>query len=131
MPQLDLIVYYPQFFWFSLGFSLFYLIVLYKIIPVIAFSLKFRKKKLLLINNFSNIKGLSNIKEFVLYYDIVNKILKNSRLYLIKVNSQITSHINLNFKNINLFLLKQSNHKLIQKLTFLYLSSLRVKFFLI
>lgn len=131
MPQLDLIVYYPQFFWFSLGFSLFYLIVLYRIIPVIAFSLKFRKKKLLLINNLSNFKGLSSIKEFFLYYDIVSKILKNSRLYLIKVNSQIISHINFNFKNINLFLLKQSNNILIQKLVFLYLSSVRAKFFLI
>ncbi len=131
MPQLDLIVYYPQFLWFSLGFSVFYLIVLYKIIPTIAFSLKFRKKKSLYINNFTDLKKNYNLKEFLVYYDFINNILQISRLYIIKINSQVIFQIGISLKKIDLFFFKNNNNILIKKLMYFYLSGVKAKLFLI
>ena len=45
MPQLDLMTFFTQFFWFSLGFSFFYVFLLHSIMPSIALNLKLRKKK--------------------------------------------------------------------------------------
>lgn len=46
MPQLDLMTFFTQFFWFSLSFSFFYIVLIHFIIPSISLNLKYRKKKL-------------------------------------------------------------------------------------
>ncbi len=127
MPQLDLIVYYPQFLWFSIGFSLFYLIIVYKIIPIIAFSLKFRKKKISYINNFINNKKSYSFKDFFSYFMVINKILQISRLYLSKVNSNIVMFLSSNYTSMNILFFKINNKNLLMKLIFIYLSFIKIK----
>jgi len=50
MPQLDLLTFFPQFFWTSVIFLVFYILIVQKILPKIAFILKTRA----LINNYTN-----------------------------------------------------------------------------
>jgi len=45
MPQLDLYIAMSQVFWFTLGFIVFYLLVVRDILPTLARSIKLRKKK--------------------------------------------------------------------------------------
>lgn len=130
MPQLDLVVYYPQFLWFSLGFSLFYLIVIYKIIPVVAFSLKYRKKKIFYIHSFIDNKKLHSFESFYLYFTIIGKVLQISRLYLIKLNLNVVKFISLNYMSVNTLFFKFCNKNLLKKLMSLYLSFIKIKVFL-
>ena len=58
MPQLDLMTFFTQFFWFSLGFSFFYILLLHFVMPVIALNLKFRKRRLDILANDSLIKTI-------------------------------------------------------------------------
>ena len=51
MPQLDLLTFFPQFFWTSVIFLVFYILIVQKILPKIAFILKTRA----LINNYTNL----------------------------------------------------------------------------
>ena len=46
MPQLDIMTFFSQFFWFSFGFFIFYTLILHYILPLIFISLNFRKKKI-------------------------------------------------------------------------------------
>jgi hypothetical protein len=46
MPQLDLMHFFSQFFWFSIGFSFLYVFILHNIMPSIAMNLKYRQKKI-------------------------------------------------------------------------------------
>jgi hypothetical protein len=63
MPQLDLLTFFPQFFWCFICFFGFFLYFSYYIIPQIATILKFRKKKLIALANEINQKkdGSSNL----------------------------------------------------------------------
>jgi len=63
MPQLDLLTFFPQFFWCFVCFFGFFLYFSYYIIPQIATILKFRKKKLIALANEINQKkdGSSNL----------------------------------------------------------------------
>ena len=56
MPQLDLMTFFTQFFWFSIGFSFFYIFLLHYVMPVIALNLKFRRKRLDILANDINKK---------------------------------------------------------------------------
>ncbi len=56
MPQLDLMTFFTQFFWFSIGFSFFYIFLLHFVMPTIALNLKFRKKRLDILANDINKK---------------------------------------------------------------------------
>jgi len=63
MPQLDLLTFFPQFFWCFVCFFGFFLYFSFYIIPQIATILKFRKKKLIALANEINQKkdGSSNL----------------------------------------------------------------------
>jgi F0F1-type ATP synthase membrane subunit b/b' len=56
MPQLDLYVAMSQVFWFVIIFIIFYLLITKNILPVLARSIKLRKKKV------SNI-GITNLDQ--------------------------------------------------------------------
>ena len=45
MPQLDIYVAFSQVFWFTLLFLIFYVLIVRDILPVLARSIKLRKKK--------------------------------------------------------------------------------------
>ena len=121
MPQLDLMIYFPQFFWFSIGFSIFYLIFLYKIIPVIAFSIKFRKKKFEIISNFVDHNQTNFTDSFHFYYDTINKILQLSRLYLNQTNLDVNSVVFLIFRELNKSSFKENHQYLTNLIIYFYL----------
>jgi hypothetical protein len=61
MPQLDLMHFFTQFFWFSIGFTFLYAYLLHNVVPTIAKNLKFRQKKLELLANDIN-KGKDGVR---------------------------------------------------------------------
>ena len=85
MPQLDLMSFFTQFFWFSLAFSLFYIIMLHYILPSVVLSLKFRKKVLEYLATNIDIKK-RNVSDILITYDtVLQKAFRFSRLYINKV----------------------------------------------
>ena len=68
MPQLDVMHFFSQFFWFSLGFTFLYAYLLHNTIPVIATNLKFRQKKLEILATDIN-KGKDNVSVLLGVYD--------------------------------------------------------------
>lgn len=121
MPQLDLMIYFPQFFWFSLGFSVFYIIFLYKIIPTIGYSIKFRKKKLNQMNNYASIKDSNFIEIFSSYFNVLNKILHISYVYLNKINLDVNVCVNSTFKEINYIVFEYCHKISLEKLMKIFL----------
>ena len=84
MPQLDLMTFFTQFFWFSIGFSLFYIFLLHFVTPAIVLNLKFRKKRLNILANDINKKKEGAISLLTTYDNILSKVLNFSRLYVAK-----------------------------------------------
>jgi hypothetical protein len=78
MPQLDLMHFFSQFFWFSLGFTFLYAYLLHNVIPAIATNLKFRQKKLEILATDIN-KGKDNVSVLLGVYD--NLILSSFQLW--------------------------------------------------
>ena len=119
MPQLDLMTFCTQFFWFSLGFSLFYILLLHYIMPSIALNLKFRKKKLELLASDINKKKESASVLLNTYDTILFKTLHFSRNYLIKIttygNSWVPNIIlktnSTNFLQANIYYIKTVGEK--------------------
>ena len=68
MPQLDLMHFFSQFFWFSVGFTFLYAYLLHNVIPAIATNLKFRQKKLEILATDIN-KGKDNVSVLLGVYD--------------------------------------------------------------
>ena len=79
MPQLDLMTFFTQFFWFSLGFSFFYISLLHYIMPSISVNLKLRKKKLDLLAIDINKKKESASNLLTTYDNILLSTLNFSR----------------------------------------------------
>ena len=78
MPQLDLMHFFTQFFWFSIGFTFLYAYLLHNVIPTLAKNLKFRQKKLELLANDIN-KGKDGVSNLLGVYD--NLILRSFQLW--------------------------------------------------
>ena len=78
MPQLDLMHFFSQFFWFSLGFTFLYAYLLHNTLPVISANLKFRQKKLGILSTDIN-KGKDNVSALLGVYD--NLILSSFQLW--------------------------------------------------
>ena len=78
MPQLDLMHFFSQFFWFSVGFTFLYAYLLHNVIPAIATNLKFRQKKLeILATDINKVKD--NVSVLLGVYD--NLILSSFQLW--------------------------------------------------
>nr|YP_011017723.1 ATP synthase F0 subunit 8 [Griffithsia okiensis]WQF69546.1 ATP synthase F0 subunit 8 [Griffithsia okiensis] len=92
MPQLDLLIIFPQIFWFFLIFIFLYLFILHYFLPKILLIIKFRQKLIDLNNN-----------EFFL----INKL-------LLKNKKTINNNLILNLEKLkNSFFLNQSKIDLI------------------
>lgn len=77
MPQFDKVTFFNQIFWFLLAFLTFYIIILKKLLPVLAVSLKTRRKVVDLIFSASNTTSdLSNRKS---YFKNLQKFLKTHK----------------------------------------------------
>ena len=101
MPQLDLMHFFTQFFWFSIGFTFLYAYLLHNVVPTIAKNLKFRQKKLELLANDIN-KGKDGVSDLLGIYD--NLIFRSFQLWKSNISS-LTEHGNnwfdTNIKNLN------------------------------
>ena len=101
MPQLDLMHFFTQFFWFSIGFTFLYAYLLHNVIPTIAKNLKFRQKKLEVLANDIN-KGKDGVSDLLGVYD--NLIFRSFQLWKSNI-SNLTEHGNnwfsTNVKNLN------------------------------
>ena len=101
MPQLDLMHFFTQFFWFSIGFTFLYAYLLHNVVPAIAKNLKFRQKKLELLANDIN-KGKDGVSDLLGVYD--NLIFRSFQLWKSNI-SKLTEHGNnwfsTNVKNLN------------------------------
>lgn len=86
MPQLDLMSFFSQFFWFSIGFSFFYIFLLHYIIPSIVLTLKLRKKKLESLATDINKKKEGASSLLTTYDTVLSKALSSSRVLLTKIN---------------------------------------------
>jgi len=114
MPQLDLMTFFTQFFWFSLGFSFFYVFLLHSIMPSIALNLKLRKKKLEFLANDINKKKESASNLLTTYDSILFKTLSVSRSHILKTSSYGTVWISNNLSKINSTNLIESNNSYIK-----------------
>lgn len=101
MPQLDLMTFFSQFFWFSIGFSFFYIFLLHYIMPSIALTLKFRKKKLELLAIDINNKKESASSLLTTYDIVLSKTLAFSRNFILKVGNYGNSWLNSSMSDIN------------------------------
>ena len=101
MPQLDLMTFFTQFFWFSLGFSFFYIFLLHYIMPSISLNLKLRKKKLELLANDINKKKESASDLLTTYDSILSKTLNFSRNYLLKITNYGNTWVSNSITNVN------------------------------
>jgi hypothetical protein len=101
MPQLDLLHFFTQLFWFSIGFTFLYAYLLHNVVPAIAKNLKFRQKKLELLANDIN-KGKDGVSDLLGVYD--NLIFRSFQLWKSNI-SNLTEHGNnwfsTNVKNLN------------------------------
>ena len=109
MPQLDLMTFFTQFFWFSLGFSFFYIVLLHFVMPVIALNLKFRKRRLDILANDINKKKEGALSLLTTYDNILSKTLNFSRLYVIKTINYGNSWVQKTSFEINSVHFLQSN----------------------
>lgn len=114
MPQLDLMTFFTQFFWFSLGFSFFYVSLLHSIIPSIALNLKLRKKKLEFLANDINKKKESASNLLTTYDNILFKTLTISRTHILKTSNYGNLWISNNLLKINSSNLIESNNNYIR-----------------
>ena len=109
MPQLDLMTFFTQFFWFSIGFSFFYIFLLHYVMPVIALNLKFRRKRLDILANDINKKKEGALSLLTTYDNILSKTLNFSRLYVIKTINYGNSWVQKTSFEINSVHFLQSN----------------------
>nr|YP_010577898.1 ATP synthase F0 subunit 8 [Cryptomonas pyrenoidifera]UZP15118.1 ATP synthase F0 subunit 8 [Cryptomonas pyrenoidifera] len=116
MPQLDLMTFFTQFFWFSIGFSFFYVFLLHTIMPSIALNLKLRKKKLEFLANDINKKKESASNLLTTYDNILFKTLNTSRNYIIKTTSYGNEWISKSLLKANSINLIESNNDYIKNL---------------
>jgi hypothetical protein len=101
MPQLDLMHFFTQFFWFSLGFTFLYAYLLHNVVPLIAKNLKFRQKKIELLANDIN-KGKDGVSNLLGIYDSL--IFRSFQLWKTNISSITdygTAWFSSNIQNLN------------------------------
>lgn len=103
MPQLDLMTFSTQFFWFSLCFTLFYILILHYILIPLSVNIKYRKKKLNILVNTINKKK----SEFSVLHNMYDKLIFNvlnfSKSYIIKTINYSISWLTLSLLKINIY----------------------------
>lgn len=71
MPQLDLMHFFSQFFWFSIVFTILFFYINFNILPLLVKILKYRSKKLNLLSKRINDSKKNMIKLYFLYDNII------------------------------------------------------------
>jgi len=114
MPQLDLYIAMSQVFWFTLFFVIFYLVIARDILPVIARSIKLRKKKV-------GVKSESSFDaEAKIIIDqtaiTLDRSLNDSRSLLTKINTESLTWLDSSIQKTNESLLLDVNKIYIQRI---------------
>lgn len=130
MPQLDLMSFFTQFFWFSLSFIFFYISLLHFILPILVLNLKFRKKMLSFLVFTMNKKkeGVSN--SLALYDSILQKVFSILRFYVSKAFNFRCLWISSNLRRINLDLFRSANILFLKTLSEINFPCIFVQFLL-
>ena len=99
MPQLDIYIAMSQVFWFTIFFLIFYIVVVRDILPVLARSIKLRKKKV------SGAASGSLDDEVTIITGQTAKTLegslKDSRILLAEVSAESSSWLDSSMKDAN------------------------------
>lgn len=114
MPQLDLMAFFTQFFWFSLSFIFYYLLLLHYILPFIVLNLKFRKEILKFLEIDINKKKNNTLNNYEVYDNLLYKTLSFFRLYLFILLKFTNSWISVNLIKSNIDFLIQANSKFLK-----------------
>ncbi|YP_001874765.1 ATP synthase F0 subunit 8 (mitochondrion) [Hemiselmis andersenii] len=101
MPQLDLITFFPQFFWCFICFFGFFLYFSYYIIPQIATILKFRQKKLIALANEINQKKDGSSHLLIEYDKIVHESFQEIKDHLDTLVTVKSSWVSFNLEKLN------------------------------
>jgi hypothetical protein len=117
MPQLDLMTFSTQFFWFSLCFSTFYIIILHFVLSPLALILKYRKKKLNILANTINKKKQGASLLLNTYDYVLLKTFNFSKLYLLKIINYAASWLAITIVNTNAFVFLVPNKIYISTIT--------------
>jgi F0F1-type ATP synthase membrane subunit b/b' len=101
MPQLDIYVAFSQVFWFSILFIIFYVLMVRDILPVLARSIKLRKKKV-----GGTAAGSSSLDEetdaiLAQTATTLEGSLKDSQTLLSSVSTASSDWLNSSVKNVN------------------------------
>lgn len=89
MPQFDKITFFNQIFWLTLSFLSFYFIVLKGLLPVLASSLKTRKKLVNYVFSASNSSETSSKKS---YYKNLQQFLKTYKsLFTVRAQKNLST----------------------------------------
>jgi hypothetical protein len=125
MPQFDIFSFFSQLFWVLFGFTAFYLLSTFYLLPALSTILKIRKRKLSTVNNNNTTTNLT-LTNSKTVYNFLNTFINNFSLQLldIKITSTISNNLSLNlsktsikFDTINM--LKTNSQNTAQKLSFL------------
>jgi uncharacterized membrane protein len=126
MPQFDIFSFFSQLFWVLFGFTFFYLLSTFFLLPALSTILKIRKRKLSVANN-NNSTNNSILTNSKTVYNVFSTYIHNltSQLIDIKTDTVISnnlisalSKISIKFDTINM--LKTNTQNTAQKLIFLF-----------
>lgn len=102
MPQLDLMHFFSQFFWFSIIFTILFFYINFGILPMLVKTLKYRSKKLVLLSK----KIGDSKKDVVELRSFHDNTISNA---FKKTNSKLSSSVNSCSKSIDKSLQTLSN----------------------
>nr|QIC54962.1 ATP synthase F0 subunit 8 [Cryptophyta sp. CCMP2293] len=87
MPQLDLMHFFSQFFWFSVGFSFLHIFTLHNIMPTIFMNLKFRQKKIQLLASSINKNKGGALNLFKSYDSVIVRLFRFWKTFFLQTLS--------------------------------------------
>ena len=116
MPQLDLMHFFTQFFWFSFGFTFLYAYILHNVMPLIAYNLKFRQKKLsrLALEINEGKEGVLHL--FKVYDSLVGRAFSFWKINFVQLGSEGSTWVLVNNKKLNNAIFREANSGLVQHL---------------
>ena len=114
MPQLDIMTFFTQFFWFSLNFVFFYLFLLHFILPLVTINLKYRKKFFKFLAVDINKKKENAFDVFNTYDNVLFKTFNSFRTYMSKILIFVNSWVVINLSRVIIDFFVLANNKFLK-----------------
>ncbi len=109
MPQLDLMHFFSQFFWFSFIFVILFFYVNFNVLPLLVTTLKYRSKKLFLLSKEISDSKKDVIKLHSFYDSIIFDAFKLTNKKMIGSMNQCKNSVDYSLKMASNDLFFQSN----------------------